>query len=50
MAKTPAQICSFCLRPRTEVDLLISGHKAEICSDCVEQSVHLQPNQCMDAV
>lgn len=38
MAKTPAQICSFCLRPRTEVDLLISGHKAEICSDCVEQA------------
>ena len=38
MAKTPAQFCSFCLRPRTEVDLLISGHKAEICSDCVEQA------------
>jgi ATP-dependent Clp protease ATP-binding subunit ClpX len=38
MAKPPAQFCSFCLRPRTEVDLLISGHKAEICSDCVEQA------------
>jgi ATP-dependent Clp protease ATP-binding subunit ClpX len=38
MAKPPAQFCSFCLRPRTEVGLLISGHKAEICSDCVEQA------------
>ncbi len=30
--------CSFCGRPREKVQLLISGAKANICNDCIEQA------------
>ncbi len=30
--------CSFCGRPKDEVQMLISGIRAHICNDCVEQA------------
>ncbi len=31
--------CSFCLRPRSAVDMLITGREANICNDCLEQGL-----------
>jgi len=39
MAKKTKEFCSFCGRPRDEVDMLISGLHAHICNLCVDQAV-----------
>lgn len=31
-----AEVCSFCGRPKKDVDLLFRGETGYICSDCVE--------------
>ena len=33
--------CSFCGRSEDEVDMLITGLNANICSDCAEQAAHI---------
>lgn len=39
MAKTNKdEYCSFCLRPRHEVNLLITGREGNICDNCVEEA------------
>ncbi len=39
MAKKTKEFCSFCGRPRDEVDMLISGLHAHICNLCVDQAM-----------
>ncbi|MGB1248027.1 MAG: ATP-dependent Clp protease ATP-binding subunit ClpX [Chitinophagales bacterium] len=39
MSKTPKDTaCSFCSKPKSEVQLLVSGMDANICESCVEQA------------
>jgi ATP-dependent Clp protease ATP-binding subunit ClpX len=38
MAKNQVDKCSFCNRPRTDVNILISGINAHICDYCIEQA------------
>lgn len=38
MAKKREEFCSFCGRPKSETDLLVSGSDAEICNYCIEQA------------
>lgn len=38
MAKNQVDKCSFCNRPRTDVNILISGISAHICDYCIEQA------------
>jgi ATP-dependent Clp protease ATP-binding subunit ClpX len=34
-------ICSFCLKQRDEVEILVSGAKAHICENCVSSAVYI---------
>lgn len=38
MAKKREEFCSFCGRPKSETDLLVSGSDAEICNYCIDQA------------
>ncbi len=38
MAKKTGEHCSFCGRPKSETDLLVSGIEAQICNYCIEQA------------
>ncbi|MBN2639657.1 MAG: ATP-dependent Clp protease ATP-binding subunit ClpX [Bacteroidales bacterium] len=38
MAKEKQEYCSFCGRPKSETELLISGMEAKICNFCIEQA------------
>ncbi len=38
MAKNQVDRCSFCNRPRTDVNILISGLNSHICDYCIEQA------------
>lgn len=38
MAKEKQEYCSFCGRPKSETELLISGMEAKICNYCIEQA------------
>ncbi|MBE0650129.1 MAG: ATP-dependent Clp protease ATP-binding subunit ClpX [Bacteroidales bacterium] len=38
MAKTKEEYCSFCGRPKSQTELLISGMEAKICNYCIEQA------------
>jgi len=38
MAKTKEEHCSFCGRPKSETELLVSGMEAKICNHCIEQA------------
>jgi ATP-dependent Clp protease ATP-binding subunit ClpX len=40
MSITPSETptCSFCLRPKHEVDALVAGEQCNICNECVEQA------------
>jgi ATP-dependent Clp protease ATP-binding subunit ClpX len=33
--------CSFCLKSKTEVDILVSGAKGHICENCVSSAVYI---------
>ena len=39
--KTTEPRCSFCGRPQSEVEFLISGIDAKICNECVEQAYQI---------
>jgi len=41
MAKKAADKCSFCGRPKNEVDILIAGMSAHICDHCVGQAKNI---------
>ncbi|MBU2555397.1 MAG: ATP-dependent Clp protease ATP-binding subunit ClpX, partial [Bacteroidetes bacterium] len=41
MAKKANNYCSFCGRPESETDMLISGMEAKICNFCVEQALDI---------
>ncbi len=38
MARKTEDHCSFCGRPKSETDLLVSGMDAQICNYCIEQA------------
>lgn len=38
MARKTEDHCSFCGRPKSETDLLVSGMEARICNYCIEQA------------
>jgi ATP-dependent Clp protease ATP-binding subunit ClpX len=38
MAKKEEINCSFCGRPKSEVDILIAGVTGHICENCIEQA------------
>ncbi len=38
MARKNEEHCSFCGRPKSEVELLVSGIEAKICNYCIEQA------------
>jgi ATP-dependent Clp protease ATP-binding subunit ClpX len=38
MAKSKEEHCSFCGRPKSETDLLVTGLEAQICNYCIEQA------------
>ncbi len=38
MTKKKEENCSFCGRPKSETDLLVSGSNAEICNYCIDQA------------
>ncbi len=38
MARKTEEHCSFCGRPKSETDLLVSGIEAQICNYCIEQA------------
>ncbi len=38
MTKNKEEYCSFCGRPKSETDMLISGMEAKICNYCIEQA------------
>lgn len=38
MAKNKEEYCSFCGRPKSQTELLISGMEAKICNHCIEQA------------
>jgi len=38
MAKNKEEYCSFCGRPKSQTELLISGMEAKICNYCIEQA------------
>ncbi len=35
------QVCSFCLKEKEEVEILVSGAKAHICESCVASAVYI---------
>lgn len=41
MAKKVADKCSFCGRPKDEVDMLIAGMSGHICDHCVSQATNI---------
>tara|TARA_Y100001954_G_C15811515_1_gene605442 strand:- start:1074 stop:2297 length:1224 start_codon:yes stop_codon:yes gene_type:complete len=41
MAKKGANECSFCGRPKNEVDMLIAGMSGHICDHCVSQATNI---------
>ncbi len=41
MAKKNEMSCSFCGRPKSEVDILIAGISGHICENCIEQAYHI---------
>lgn len=41
MAKKAADKCSFCGRPKNEVDMLIAGMSGHICDHCVGQATNI---------
>lgn len=41
MAKTKEEHCSFCLRPRDHVNVLITGREGNICDMCLEEAAQL---------
>ncbi len=41
MAKKGADECSFCGRPKNEVDMLIAGMSGHICDHCVSQATNI---------
>ena len=41
MAKKTNNYCSFCGRPESETDMLISGMEAKICNFCVDQALDI---------
>jgi ATP-dependent Clp protease ATP-binding subunit ClpX len=38
MAKKKEEHCSFCGRPKSETELLVTGMEAQICNYCIEQA------------
>ncbi len=38
MARKTEEHCSFCGRPKSETELLVSGMEAQICNYCIEQA------------
>lgn len=43
----PGAKCSFCRRPKEQVEVLISGIDAYICESCVEQARHIIEDELM---
>jgi len=41
MAKEKILQCSFCLKTNDEVQLIVSGAKANICNECIESAVNI---------
>jgi len=41
MSKKIQMSCSFCGRPKSEVDILIAGISGHICEDCIEQAYQI---------
>ncbi len=41
MAKKANNYCSFCGRPESETDMLISGMEAKICNFCIDQAMEI---------
>ncbi len=41
MAKKNEMSCSFCGRPKSEVEILIAGISGHICENCIEQAYHI---------
>jgi ATP-dependent Clp protease ATP-binding subunit ClpX len=39
--KDASMICSFCLKQKDEVEILVSGAKAHICENCVSSAVYI---------
>ncbi|TAF75243.1 MAG: ATP-dependent Clp protease ATP-binding subunit ClpX [Bacteroidetes bacterium] len=37
MAKKQEEMCSFCGKPQSQLQFMLSGHNAHICNDCVER-------------
>ena len=41
MKKNEDQHCSFCGRPKSEVNILIAGQEGHICENCIGQAQQL---------
>jgi ATP-dependent Clp protease ATP-binding subunit ClpX len=41
MAKEKKMECSFCLKMNEEVEMMVSGAKANICNECIENAMHI---------
>jgi ATP-dependent Clp protease ATP-binding subunit ClpX len=41
MSKEKDMICSFCLKTKDEVEILVSGSKGHICENCVSSAVYI---------
>ncbi|MFM2193317.1 MAG: ATP-dependent Clp protease ATP-binding subunit ClpX [Bacteroidota bacterium] len=39
--KDASMVCSFCLKSKDEVEILVSGAKAHICENCVSSAVYI---------
>jgi ATP-dependent Clp protease ATP-binding subunit ClpX len=39
--KDVSMVCSFCLKSKDEVEILVSGAKAHICENCVSSAVYI---------
>ncbi|MBP9689567.1 MAG: ClpX C4-type zinc finger protein, partial [Bacteroidia bacterium] len=41
MSKKKEDVCSFCGRPKSQTEYLISGLDALICENCIEQAYRI---------
>jgi ATP-dependent Clp protease ATP-binding subunit ClpX len=45
MAKEKEIACSFCLKTKDEVQILVSGTKAHICDECVNSAIYIMEKE-----
>ena len=50
MKKKDSAYCSFCLRPKEDVRILIAGQEGHICENCVAQAQQMVDEELMQPV